>query len=48
MITRGKHGHLMAVNGIVIEEMAGFLVYLARAVLITPHMEQSFVHGPRP
>ena len=47
MVTRRKNSHLMSVDGVVVEEMAGLLVDLARAVLIAPHVEQPLVHRVR-
>lgn len=47
VIARRNNSHLMSVNGVVVEEMAGLLVDLARAVFVTPQVEQLLVHRVR-
>lgn len=47
MVARRENSHLMSVDGVVVEEMAGLLVDLARAVLVAPHVEQLLVHRVR-
>lgn len=47
VVARRENSHLMSVDGVVVEEVAGLLVDLARAVLVAPHAKQLFVHRVR-
>lgn len=47
MITRREDSHLMSVNRIVVEKVSRFLIDLARAQLVTPHVQQLLVHRVR-
>lgn len=47
MVARREDSHLMSVDGVVVEEMAGLLVDFARAVLIAPQVKQLLVHRVR-
>lgn len=44
---RSENSHLVSVDAVIVEEMSSLFVDLSRTILITPEMEETFVHRPR-